>query len=208
MKQATADPITMAYHELRGPLGLMATAARSAAEDCTDESLRARCQVIVRAAERMLRTAGQVIELAQSSQPICSQVFDPVETIRSTIEDLNAMDVPVHLTELIAEGECGYEGSVEQLEALVQSLISNACDHAEPGSSIHVVISKRFDHLRVEFVNQRALVRRHNGLGLGTYIGQSLARQLGGHLECEARGNEFSSVLTLPLAQARTGIAP
>ena len=203
MKQSTADPITMVYHELRGPLGLMATAARSAADECTDEALRARCEVIVRAAERMLRTAGHVIDLAHKSESACSELYDPAETIRATVSDLSEMSVPLILTSLPSEAPCLAEGNVALLEALVQSLITNASDHSEPGTSIHVVLSERSGKLRVEVVNQRSSVRRHRGLGLGLYICQNLAGQLGASLTCDPCGEHFRSVLTLPLTKER-----
>ena len=155
MNFSSADPLTMVYHELRGPLGLMATAARSAAEDCADDALRARCEVIVRAAERMLRTAGRVLDLAHAAELQASELFDPAEVVRSTINDLTQMSAPVALTELSTTPGCISEGDAAQLEALVQSLITNASDHAEPGTSINVIISERLGRLRVEFVQIR-----------------------------------------------------
>lgn len=206
MKPSTADPITIVYHELRAPLGLMATAARSAAEDCTDAALRARCEVIVRTAERMLRIAGHVMDIAQQTESQCSDRFDPAQIVRGTVADLNQMNVPVSLTELSASGECLCEGNAAQLEALVQSLLTNASDHAEPGTSIDVVMCERFGRLRVEFVNQRASRSCHRGLGLGMYICQNLAGRLGADLLCEPRGEHFVSVLTLPLVRTRVPV--
>jgi len=197
----------MVYHELRGPLGLMATAARSAAEDCTDDALRARCEVIVRAAERMLRTAGRVLDLAHAAESPASELFDPAEVVRATINDLSQMSVPVVLTELTTTLGCLSEGNASELEALVQSLITNASDHAEPGTSINVVISERSGRLRVEFVNQRASVRRHKGLGLGLPICENLASKLGAELACEPNGDHFWTILMLPLARERASLA-
>lgn len=207
MNFSSADPLTMVYHELRGPLGLMATAARSAAEDCADDALRARCEVIVRAAERMLRTAGRVLDLAHAAELQASELFDPAEVVRSTINDLTQMSAPVALTELSTTPGCISEGDAAQLEALVQSLITNASDHAEPGTSINVIISERLGRLRVEFVNQRASVRQHKGLGLGLPICEKLASRLGAELACEPHGDHFRSTLMLPLTRDRANVA-
>ncbi len=75
------DPVTMAYHELRSPLALVATVARSAAEECEDELVRARCLSIVRAAERMIRTAGHLMDLAETSQAEKVEQFNPLPCI-------------------------------------------------------------------------------------------------------------------------------
>ena len=57
MESRLIDPLTLMYHELRAPLGLVATAARSmAAKTQTTTTSVSRCEMIVRAAERMLRT--------------------------------------------------------------------------------------------------------------------------------------------------------
>ncbi len=207
MKHANADPITMVYHELRGPLGLMATAARSAAEDCTDDGLRARCEVIVRAAERMLRTAGLVMDLAQATATESFERFNPVETVRATVANFHGLNVRVILTELTSEASYVSEGNEVQLEALIQSLMTNASDHAEPGTGINVLVSERSSALRIEFVNQTSSRPRHLGLGLGLFICENLVERLGASIIAEERGGHFHTVLTVPLASRPMEIA-
>ena len=108
MKSLMADPVTLAYHELRAPLGLVATAARSAAADCEDESLRKRCEMIVRAAERMLRTAQSVMSLVEGSQPAESQRITLSEVVERLADDARALGFPV------AAATCAFSGQVNE----------------------------------------------------------------------------------------------
>lgn len=197
MKSLVADPVTLAYHELRAPLGLVATAARSAAADCEDESLRLRCEMIVRAAERMLRTTHRVLSLAQASQEgdRTSVVIDDVVAI--VAEDASAMGWPVR----VVEATCGGEVDVSRdlLDALIQSLLSNAYDHACLEEGIRVTTRREGHCAIVEVVNTIGAGRRHHGLGAGTYLAQRLAAQMGGLLDTEVDGDTYRTAFTLPL---------
>lgn len=199
--------MTLVYHELRGPLGLMATAARSAAEDCTDDALRARCEVIVRAAERMLRTAGHLLELAHEAQSESEQLFDPAACVRATISHFRDLAVPVLIVDDRADSHCLTSGIPAQLEALIQSLINNALDHAEPGTPIRVGIEHPAGELRIEISNRRSIVRRHRGLGLGLYICENLSARLGASIDCVPAGHDFVTVVTLPLVAEPVAVA-
>ena len=207
MTHPTADPLTMAYHELRGPLGLMATAARAAAEDCTDDVLRARCEVILRAAERMLRTASHVLELARETRGMEAAFFDPAECVRDLVSHLSDLGAPLLVTEDPAERGYLAHGNRDHLEALVQSLLSNATDHAESDTPIHVSITGQPGEVRINISNQRATVRRHGGLGVGLAICNNLSARLGASLDCGPQGDDFVSSITIPLVAQPLAIA-
>ena len=85
----------MVLHELRGPLGLMATAARSAADDCQDADLRSRCEMIVRAAESMLRTTNQVFQLNRALQAETPERFSPAAVAAEITDTFRALGVLV-----------------------------------------------------------------------------------------------------------------
>lgn len=195
------DPVALAYHELRSPLGLVATAARAAADDCTDEATRARCEMIVRAAERMLRTAGQVFQLnrAVAADPVR---YFPAEVVRELVRDMRGLDVHVRLR---IEGDalaCATEGTLEQFEALIHTLVANALDHGEPGHDIRVRVRHRGNVLVVVVTNRVTARRRHNGAGMGAYIAHELAGRLGASLASSTRGETFRVEVILPLGPA------
>lgn len=193
------DPVTIAYHELRSPLGLVATAARSVAADCADEELRARCLSIVRAAERMLRTAGRLLEVAETSKGQDVRDFDPAGVLFEVLADYRALGVPVSV-EVEEPLRAGVRGVPEHFEALLCSILGNATDHGADGEPILVSISADDRCFRATIVNSVAAARSHMGIGLGSYIGERLANHLSASLRVERSGDRFIAELALPLA--------
>jgi len=95
----------------------------------------------------------------------------------------------------------------EQLEALITSLLTNAMDHAEPGTTIEVEGRVEGGTARITIRNTRAAVATHRGLGLGLYICDQLVASLGGSLVTEEGRFEFATTLQLPLDCRATAVA-
>ena len=93
MNSPATDPLTMAYHELRAPLALVVTAARSAAGEAQEGELRLRCEMIVRAAERMLRTASEMCGLEGPQEPGSEAAFQPAEIVDDIVVTMRGLDV-------------------------------------------------------------------------------------------------------------------
>jgi signal transduction histidine kinase len=195
-----ADPATLVLHELRGPLGLMATAAQSAADDCADDDIRSRCEMIVRAAERMLRTANEVFQLSRAAQADECALYSPFEVAEDMIQTLLGMAVRIRLEATPEARALLTEGVPERFEALLHSLISNGVDHCEPGSTVQVSLTTAAGSLKVAVENEASANRRHRGLGLGTQVADSLAIRLGGGIARTCEAGRFSATLSLPLA--------
>jgi signal transduction histidine kinase len=192
----------MALHELRAPLGLVANAARSAADDCADDYLRGRCETIVRAAERMLRTAQQVLSLAKSADDQGGiETFNAAAVARTVAEDFAGMGVAVCV---VAEWdrEPLFTGVRGHLETLLSSLISNALDHGDAGGEVSVVIVGGQKALTIEIRNHKRAVGRHAGLGLGTYICDQLAALLPAVIQRTTDGDSYSVHVELAVATA------
>lgn len=194
------DPVTIAYHELRSPLGLVATAARSVAADCEDEMLRSRCLSIVRAAERMLRTAGRLLEVAETTKAEDVSDFDPAELLTSVLDDYRALNVPV-CVEIEEPLHPIVRGVPEHFEALLCSIIGNATDHGAEDAPILVSMREDGFYFRATIVNSVGSARRHMGIGLGSYIGERLAAQLSATLTITRSGDTFTAELALPLSR-------
>lgn len=188
----------MALHELRSPLGLVATAARAAAADSDDERVRRTCEVILRTAERMLRTAAEVLSIAGGldEEPEPKEVFDAAQVTRSVVADLAELGWPIELyggddlTWLIC-------GRPAHLESMLTSLISNAVDHGGP-QPITVTLVAGDAALEISVTNSPSRLSSHSGLGLGMYIVGELAKLLSASVEYAEGGSCFQTIVRVP----------
>lgn len=193
------DPLALVYHELRSPLGLMVTAARSAADEASDVEVRRRCETIVRAAERMLRTASQVFEVSRAQKAVGRREYSPFALVDDLVTDMAGLDARLRL--LVNEGadKVTVFGVAEQFEALVHCLLSNAIDHCERGSTILVGVSLRDGGLEVTITN-RVGGDRHRGLGLGNYLAEQLASALGATITVSTDADLYAVAIRLASA--------
>ena len=200
------DPVTMVYHELRSPLALMATAARMAADDCGSDELRARCLSIVRTAERMLRTAGQVMVCAEAARDDVPSRFAPVELIERVVHDYRGMGVAIEL-DLRGRARSFVYGAPGQMEALLCSVVGNALDHGNPDLPVTISVTEGAHELIIEVRNQVGSARSHRGLGLGTYIGDRLAQALDASIDFARTDEAFTARITVPTCSRELAFA-
>lgn len=199
MKHVALDPVALVYHELRAPLGLVATAAYSAIEEADNRAVRDRCEAIARSAERMLRTATQVLAAAAAADtPSVRAPFVPAEVVKGLAADLRALHVPVEARTTPAAEGTAVVGARERFEALIQSLLMNAVDHSDPGAPIAVAVEANDDAVTVTVENPLPTRRRHHGLSLGSYICARLAEALGAQFRAGAQDGRFEATVELP----------
>lgn len=200
----TADPTTLVLHELRAPLGLVATAARSAADDCADDDIRQRCEMIVRAAELMLRTTHEVFQLNRASRADHCEPYRPVEVAQEIVSTLRGLNVNVRLIGSADAHGAECIGVRARFEALLHSLITNSVDHGEPGLDVSVAFTRHPGVVQVTVSNVVAASSRHRGLGLGAELVRQLADQLGATLVRRSDGRAYHASLVLPISS--TGV--
>ena len=197
---ATLDPVSLAYHELRSPLGLMVSAAASVAEGSTDEAAREQCAIIVRAGERMLRTVGHLFAIAERADAEAEPApYRPVEIVSRIAGELAGLGSAVSVSTSPAAVATEVMGVSSDLEALVSSLAMNAHDHGKPDEPIAFTVDANDDSLRIRIANVAACERRHRGLGLGTALCRLLADRMGAELTAERDGDTFAATIALPL---------
>lgn len=196
------DPVTLAYHELRSPLGLMVAAARSAADECTDDELRSRCLSILRTAERMLRTTGQMLAVAQVAQEAMPGTFSPVAVVEKLAAEYSDLGVPV-VANFPARAVLTVQGDPAQLEALLCTIIGNALDHGAESSAVMVCVAETGDEVTIQVQNAIGITRRHRGLGLSSYIGNKLAESLNATLRMGRTELGFVARISLPATPTR-----
>ena len=207
MEPVTSDPITLVYHELRAPLALLATAARAAAEDCHQDDVRQRLDVILHATERMLRTTEQVMRVASARSELEMEAIHPVDVAANVAADMAGLGANIGFFASESSREAVSILAQGQLEALLTSLLSNARDHSQPGTRICVAVVAVEDDLRLTISNITASNRRHRGLGLGSHICRTLASDMGLGLDLAISGDTFTAAVQIPIASAR-GTSP
>lgn len=199
VKQTSLDPVALVYHELRAPLGLVATAAYSALEEADNAAVRDRCEAIARSAERMLRTAAQVLAIAAADQePPEASDFLPVDVVDAIAADLDAFDVRVELRSTPAARCTAVRGDRGRFEALVQSVLMNAIDHSDPGATIAIAAQANDDTVALTVTNPLPSRTRHRGLTMGSYICGQLAGHLGAQYDAAPDGDVFVVHIELP----------
>ena len=193
------DPLTLAYHELRSPLGLLATAAQALAEEAQDDDQRRRCEVIVRAATRMLRTTEQVFSVVGASTVEAAEWYAPAAEVRALVTDLAEADARIEIHADSAAEQARVYGVRGLFEVLVQSLVMNAINHSNPGATVTLALSADADHFSLTITNPMATHRRHAGLGVGVYLCGRLAAQIGASLRAEPAGLLYQARVQLPV---------
>jgi signal transduction histidine kinase len=193
--------MTMVYHELRAPLALVVTAALSVAEESADAFVRGRCEMIARAAERMLRTANEFMHVPE---PLVDPalVFSPYSITNDAIRDLSGLSVPVTLEAAAGTEHVRCRGEAATFETLLYSLISNARDHSAPGTPITVELAHRPTGIEVRVTNLITTDDHHDGIGAGAFIEQALAAGLGATVSGARRGICYVACLRLPASGA------
>lgn len=197
MNAVVTNPVTMVYHELRSPLALLATAACCAAAESADDYVRSRCESIVRVADRMLRTAAQVIDMASASQASEECVYVPAEVVEAVVADYRELGVNVAFE---GPGErAATVGAPLHLEALISSLVGNANDHGDPSVPLVVSVANDRERCTIGVRNAIGSRRDHRGLGLGSYISSQLATFIGAQLTLTRSDTEHIATVEIPL---------
>ena len=192
------DAVSMAVHEIRGPLGLVVMAARAAAEESADPAVRERCQAISDIADRMLRVTSQIVFLSSRGTDGSRECYDPSTLVAKVGQDLRHTGGALELQILQECNSFDAPGDGTQFEGLLQSLIVNAFDHGEPGKPVCLAAWQEGETFHVRVTNRLAASNRHRGLGLGQVIARLLADALGCSLVCERTGDEYRAEVRIP----------
>jgi signal transduction histidine kinase len=198
------DPVTLAYHELRSPLGLILTQARLAEENASEPDVRASCNAIARAAERMLRTATAIFALERDPAEIVALEFVPYAVVAPLVDDLQRCDVPVRLVASGAVKTCTVLAAPERFESLLQCLVTNAIDHGVGARPVEIELRLGNGALTMTVSNGwNGGASRHRGLGIGQYLAQRLADEIGAELQMGPRGDRYTATARMRPAPAQ-----
>jgi signal transduction histidine kinase len=228
-----AQLVNLLSHEVQNPLtAILCNAELLLAEEGLTEDHRRRVDAIQRSAERIRVMGDDLLVLARVGDPdrTLDDVVDLVSVARGVCELLEAEGArrSVEL-ELVAEtARLLVRGDVQDLDALVANLVSNAVKYSEPGGRVTVVLRRAADgheasaelavedlgvgisdgdraHVFEEFFRSGdPRVRERPGTGLGLAIVHRVVTRHDGTVAVESepqQGTRF--VVRLPLADAR-----
>jgi phosphoserine phosphatase RsbU/P len=214
-------------HDLRNPLGTIAMASNILLQrEGLGERETALARKIASSAAVAERLIGQLLDLTRSRLgggiPIVPVRFDLNELVRDVAGEIELThpDRPLHVE---VRGDVTGVWDRDRLYQLLTNLVRNAVAHGEPRTAIELRIDGGANDVLVEVTNRgrpippemlplifeafrrgRTAVRsRSQGLGLGLFIAQQIARSHGGSItvtSTETDGTTFR--VRLPRSQA------
>jgi two-component system CheB/CheR fusion protein len=221
--------LAMLSHELRNPLGAIATAtsmleAQTSLADCQRyvELLERQTNHMARLLDDLLdatRVTQNKIELRRQIVDLRAVTHDALDALGGAIKESGIqlrVDVPDH--------QIPVDGDPTRLQQIASNLLNNACKYTQPGGRVDLSLRRqngdalftvRDDGVGISsdmlpkvfdlFVQApRSLDRAQGGLGLGLTVVKSLVTLHGGTVSAESAGSGAGSTFSvrLPLAHA------
>ena len=212
--------LAIVSHDIRDPLGAIQLAAHAMQMlPDTSSAVKKQSQVIIRGVKRIEHIVADLLDLSREREgagitverkpadlrAMCQEIIDELESIAGGRKI--TFDCQVDGRGLWDEGRV--------LQA-ISNLASNAVQHASPGSPVHVRLTGDQRQVAVEVNNAGTIPAeilprifepfrsgRHHGsrgegLGLGLFIAQAIARAHGGGLEVDSAQGNTTFRLVLP----------
>jgi two-component system CheB/CheR fusion protein len=212
--------LAIVSHDIRNPLGNMMFAAHGIQQLAGESSLlKKQADVVTRGVKRIENIVGDLLDLAREREgkgitlepkasdlrSVCHQIVEELETL--------ARDRRI-------EFNCEVDGrgvwDEQRVMQAISNLTANAVKHGAPGSPVRVRLTGDDKQVAVE-VNNEGMIpgdvlprifepfragRHHgsrgDGLGLGLFIANAIARAHGGGLEVDSSRGETTFRLVLP----------
>jgi two-component system, OmpR family, sensor kinase len=198
---AQRDFVANASHQLRTPLTGLRLRLEAASMKATDPDLRRDLAAGEQETERLAKLLGNLLRLAQDGQrPPSARVGLAAAARRAAARWREEAEQRGHPIEVGADGEVDVGATAGDLDTILDNLIENALNYAEPGTPIRLewtggrdgatlavldrgpgVADDELDRVFDRFYRGRATHGgRVPGTGLGLSIVETLARRWGG----------------------------
>lgn len=212
--------LAIVSHDIRNPLGNMLFAAHSLQQLSEPGSpIRKSAEVVMRGVKRIEHIVGDLLDLSREREgegiAIARKPADLDAVCREIIAELENV---ARGREIRFDCEADGRGSWDEQRVMqaVSNLASNAVQHGAPGSPVRVRLTGDDRQVAVEVHNHGEIPdailprifepfrsgRHHgsrgDGLGLGLFIAQAIARAHDGSLEVASAGGETVFRLILP----------
>ena len=221
--RAKDEFLAMLGHELRNPLGALASAVRilDLEERSPDHVMRARA-VIGRQLDQLSRLVDDLLDASRvtsAKMRLSRRPLDLSQTVKATIESFRTRGM-VDRHQLTFSGlQVWIDADETRIEQIVTNLIGNALKFTPPGGAITVTVSSERQHavLAVKdtgigipadvlptifdlFVqSERSLDRSQGGLGIGLTLVRRLVELHGGTVQVASDGTGMGSTFTVHL---------
>lgn len=212
--------LAIVSHDIRNPLGNMLFAAHGLQQLSEPGSpIRKNAEVVMRGVKRIEHIVGDLLDLSREREGKGIQIVRKPADLGAVCREIIAeLENVARGREIRFDCEADGRGSWDEQRVMqaVANLASNAVQHGAPGSPVRVRLTGDDRQVAVEVRNQGAIPdeilprifepfrsgRHHgsrgDGLGLGLFIAQAIARAHDGSLEVASAGGETVFRLVLP----------
>ncbi len=212
--------LAIVSHDIRDPLGTILFAARRLRDTADAAGVgRKHADIVERGVHRIQHIVGDLLDLAREREgagiPIDPKPTDLRAVCRQIIDDLEAIARDRQIT-----FDCDVDGhgawDEHRIVQAISNLTSNAVRHGTPGSPVRVRLTGDERQIAVEINNRgtipsellprifepfrsgRHYASRGEGLGLGLFIANAIARAHGGGLSVDSSNDATTFRLVLP----------
>jgi PAS domain S-box-containing protein len=212
--------LAIVSHDIRNPLGNMLFAAHALQQGAGEGSLvKKQADIVMRGVKRIQHIVGDLLDLSREREgsgitveprptdlrTMCQQIIEELENI--------ARDRKFEF-DCVVDGRGMFDE--HRIMQAISNLASNAVQHGTPGSPVQVRLTGDANNVAVEVTNAGTIPgellprifepfrsgRHHGsrgeGLGLGLFIANAIARAHGGGLEVDSAQGETTFRLVLP----------
>lgn len=211
--------LAIVSHDIRDPLNTIQLAAYGLREISDPAGVKRLAEAAARGVKRIQHIVGDLLDLSREREgtgiPVEPKPNDLRAMCQQIIDELEAI---ARDRKIIFDCEADGQGAWDEHRILqaISNLISNAVRHGTPGSPVRVRLTGDEQRVAVEVHNEgtipgeilprifepfrsgRHYGNRGDGLGLGLFIAQAIARAHGGGLEVDSSGGVTMFRLVLP----------
>jgi signal transduction histidine kinase len=208
----------MLSHDMRNPLQTVQMTARHLGKLNVGTEVSTAAARLIRSGTHLQALLDDLIEFNRANLGLGISINpSPVDVADLCAQEIELLGVahPDSKIELKTEGNCrgGWDG--RRVQQLLGNLVSNAVHHGACNEPVRVAVSGDETEVRIEVSNQGPAIDpdtldklfeplkrgassgRHEGLGLGLYIVDEIAKGHGG--AAQARSNDRETVFTVRL---------
>ena len=215
--------LAMLAHELRNPLGAIASAVSVLERLGGGEKLAVRAREIV--ARQVAHLVGIVDDLLDVSRVSVGKILlsrrplDVAELVRRAVDGLDAAGRTARHDVTLTAAPVWVDGDETRLEQVIGNLLANALKYTPAGGHVHVsvdteggdaVVRVRDDGIGIAadrlgsifdlfFQGERGLDRAQGGLGIGLTLVKRLVELHGGSVAADSAGPDRGSTFTVRL---------
>ncbi len=214
----------MLGHDLRGPLAAIMMDAVLLEKRATDDKARRSAARTLEASKRMSRMIVEMLDLARARLaggiPVRREPGDLAALIGQVVEEQRAA-APGRVIEFECSGSLHGAWDADRIAQLASNLIANGIQHGDPATPVTcrldgsdpdvvrftvvnggLVPESLLPHIFDPFRSRETYRARSDGLGLGLYIADQIARAHGGQVDVRSPSDEGSTAFCVRLSRA------